>query len=331
MVTNRKIKNSVIAVIGGAGFIGSHLVSELLNQNAKKIIVIDNLFLGEKRNLIHFSKQKVKTYIEDAEHLSNIEYIFNKYDIDIVFNLATKALNHSFVSPASAFSVNTNIVINLLELLRKKKFNSLCHFSTSEVYGSYINSSMSESHPINPTTTYAAGKAAADHAVKSYVDMFDIDAFIIRPFNNFGPRQNYVGKLAGVIPITISRIMENKPPIIKGNGEQTREFIYVNDTVKLTLELIKNVKPGECVNLSSDGELSIITLIDKISQHLNYKGDFIFETDRPADVKKHSANNKKLKTLISNYRVTPFDDALKQTINWYIDEFRNYKINKASY
>ena len=81
MVTNRKIKNSVIAVIGGAGFIGSHLVSELLNQNAKKIIVIDNLFLGEKRNLIHFSKQKVKTYIEDAEYLSNIEYIFNKYDI----------------------------------------------------------------------------------------------------------------------------------------------------------------------------------------------------------------------------------------------------------
>ena len=132
---NRKISNSVILVTGGAGFIGSNLVERLLEEGAKEIIVIDNLFCGREDNLSALlSNQCIFFYKDDAEIMSSLEYIFNRHNIDVVFNCATKALNYSFVNPSNAFTVNTNIAINLLELLRNKKYKTLCHFSTSEVY-----------------------------------------------------------------------------------------------------------------------------------------------------------------------------------------------------
>jgi UDP-glucose 4-epimerase len=321
----RKIEGNVFCIIGGAGFIGSHLVGELLDLGAKKVIIIDNLFLGDKKNLLNYDDNLIEVFIEDAENLSNIEHIFENNNIETVFNCATKALNHSFISPSSSYLVNTNIAINLLEFLRKRKFNTLCQFSTSEVYGSFVNSSMKENHTISPTTTYAAGKAAADLAVKSYVDMFGLDAFIIRPFNNFGPRQNFQGKLAGIIPNTVFRILENKEPIVNGNGLQTREFIYVKDTVRLTLELYRNISSGDCVNLSSDNEISVINLIKTISSILNYSGKFEFHANRVSDVKRHYANIDKLKSIINNVNFTPFDFALRETIDWYINEHGNNK------
>ena len=130
-------------------------------------------------------------YREDAENLQKLDNIFEQHHVDVVFNCATKALNYSFIDPSDAFSTNVKVVLNLLELLRHQKFVTLCHLSTSEVYGTTIYEPMDELHPKNPTTTYAAGKASADLAVESYVKMFNVDAMIMRPFNNFGPRQNY--------------------------------------------------------------------------------------------------------------------------------------------
>ena len=114
MHNHRIIEGNIYCIIGGAGFIGSHLVGELLNLGAKKVIIIDNLFLGDKKNLLNYDDNLVEVFIEDAENLSNIAEIFENYNIESVFNCATKALNHSFISPSSSYLVNTNIVINLL-------------------------------------------------------------------------------------------------------------------------------------------------------------------------------------------------------------------------
>ena len=148
-------------VTGGAGFIGSHLVDGLMANNARQVIIVDSLFLGSEDNIQSAVAKGAVFYKEDIEYKENLEYIFDKHNVDIVFNLATKPLNYSFVNPGNAFTTNVNGVINLLELQRKGKFKSLCHFSTSEVYGSAIYEPMDEKHPKAPTTTYAAGKAAA--------------------------------------------------------------------------------------------------------------------------------------------------------------------------
>lgn len=315
------IKSSVVLVTGGAGFIGSHLVDRLIDEGAKQVIIVDNMFLGSEENIGEAVAKGAVFYKEDIEFAQSLEYIFDKHQIDIVFNLATKALNYSFINPANAFDTNVRGALNLLELQRKGKFKALCHFSTSEVYGSAVYEPMDEAHPKNPTTTYAAGKAAADLAVESYVNMFGVDAFIVRPFNNYGPRQNHKGLLAGVIPITAWRLMNDIPPEIHGDGLQSRDFIYVEDTIDAVVNLYPVLATGESVNISTDNRCDIKTLIAMICEHFNFQGKIVQKEARGADVLYHNASNEKVKSLIS-YRLTPFDQGLAKTLEWYREKFK---------
>lgn len=310
------IKNSTILVTGGAGFIGSHLVDRLITEGAKEVIVVDNMFLGSEDNLKDAISKGAILYKDDIEITSSLDYIFEKHNIDIVFNCATKALNYSFVNPKNAFDTNVNSILNILEHQRKGDFKTLVHFSTSEVYGTAVYEPMDEKHPINPTTTYAAGKAAADIAVYSWVNMFDLDAFIVRPFNNYGPRQNYRGYMAGIIPITAFRILNGTNPEIHGTGLQSRDFIYVFDTVDAIIKLYTMMGKGDSVNISTDGQVSMKNLIYKIIDIMDYKGEILQKEARSADVECHNACNEKIKSMI-DYELTSFDDGLEKTIRWY--------------
>ncbi len=316
MFDRPNIENSTILVTGGAGFIGSHLVDSLIKANAKEIIVVDNLFLGTERNLTEAVAQGVIFYKDDIEIPSSLDYIFERHSIDIVFNCATKALNYSFVNPKNAFDTNVQGILNILECQRKGKFKTLVHFSTSEVYGTAVYEPMDEQHPIKPTTTYAAGKAAADMAINSWVNMFGLDAFIVRPFNNYGPRQNHKGYMAGIIPITVWRILNSIPPEIHGSGLQSRDFIYVHDTVSAIIKLYPKIKASEAINISTDGQITVQEVISKIADIMKYEGNILKKPSRSADVECHNASNKKIKSLI-DYQLTNFDTGLLETINWY--------------
>ncbi len=317
-ISNRPlIVGSTFLVTGGAGFIGSHLVDRLLKEGAREVVVIDNFFTGDEQNLeLALKTGRTVLYRDDAELSTSMEYIFAKHQIDIVFNCATKALNYSFLNPANAFSTNVNVALNLLELQRKGLFKTLCHFSTSEVYGSAIYEPMDEAHPKNPTTTYAAGKAAADHAVESYVRMFDLDAYIVRPFNNYGPRQNYKDYLAAIIPITVWRILNGISVELHGEGFQSRDFIYVHDTVDAVIKLHNVMPKGESVNISTDNQISIRDLLQNICVEMDYQGSIVKKPERKSDVLCHNASNKKIQTMI-DYSLTPFDQGLSETLAWY--------------
>ncbi len=313
----RRISGSTVLVTGGAGFIGSHLVDRLLEEGAEHVVIVDNLFVGDEANLTQaLASGRATFYRDDIELMNSLEYVFARHAIEVVFNCATKALNYSFLNPANAFATNVNGVLNLLELQRAGRFASLCHFSTSEVYGTAVYEPMDEAHPRAPTTTYAAGKAAADLAVESYVKMFDVDAIIVRPFNNYGPRQNHKGLLAGVIPLTAWRLLNGVVPEIHGAGTQTRDFIHVADTVDAVVKLFGVLEAGECVNISTDNEVSVHSLIGRICEHFDYTGDILRKPGRKADVMCHKASNAKIRALI-DYQLTPFDSGLARTLDWY--------------
>jgi UDP-glucose 4-epimerase len=318
MTPQREIYGKTVLVTGGAGFVGSHLVDRLLVEGAAHVVVIDNMFLGSDENLAEAQTTgRLSFYKDDAEFITSLNYIFSRHPIDIVFNCATKALNYSFLNPANAFATNVKVTLNLLELQRQGVFKSLCHFSTSEVYGSAVYEPMDEKHPRNPTTTYAAGKAAADLAVESYVHMFRLDGFIVRPFNNYGPRQNYRGLLAGVIPLTAWRILTGGTPEIHGDGKQSRDFIHVRDTIDAVVKLFRVLPAGESVNISTDNQITIGELVMRIAAMLGYRKEIISKPLRQADVLCHNASNHKVRGLI-DYSLTDFDTGLRETLDWYV-------------
>jgi UDP-glucose 4-epimerase len=317
----KEIKGSVVLVTGGAGFIGSHLVDRLLDEGARKVIVVDNLFLGNRDNLSAACERGALFLEADAEDRSFMERTLKAHEVDIVFNLATKALNYSFIDPLDAFETNVIVIGNLLELQRQGLFTTLCHFSSSEVYGTALYEPMDEKHPYNPTTTYAGGKAAADIMLKTYVNMFQNDAFIVRPFNNYGPRQNHKPPLAGIIPLTAKRILEGEAPQIHGTGKQSRDFIYVLDTVDAVLRLYDKVAPGDEVNISADSMITMEDIITKIGILMGYEGEIVRKPRRGADVDCHHATNAKLQGLI-DFCPRGFDDGLALTIDWYKERLR---------
>lgn len=322
MINERQIIGKTVLVTGGAGFIGSHLVDRLLVEGAAHVVVIDNMFLGSDENLVDAQATgKLSFYKDDAEFVTSLEYVFSRHPVDVVFNCATKALNYSFLNPANAFGTNVIVALNLLEFQRRGVFSTLCHFSTSEVYGSAVYEPMDEQHPRHPTTTYAAGKAAADLAVESYVHMFGLDAFIVRPFNNYGPRQNHLGLLAGVIPLTAWRILCGQVPEIHGDGMQSRDFIHVRDTVDAVIKLFRVLSAGESVNISTDNQVAIGDLVNKIAEILSFDGQIVRKPARQADVLCHNASNQKVRALI-DYSLTDFDAGLRETLAWYVQRHK---------
>lgn len=270
---------------------------------------------------------KISFYRDDIEFANSLDYIFVQHSIDTVFNCATKALNYSFLNPSNAFSTNVTGVLNLLELQRAGRFKTLCHFSTSEVYGTAVYEPMDEKHPRNPTTTYAAGKAAADMAVESYVRMFGVDAFIVRPFNNYGPRQNHRGMLAGIIPLTAWRLLNGIAPEIHGTGKQSRDFIYVCDTVDAVVKLYDVMSAGDNVNISTDNQFTIEQVIYRICGYFGYAGDILRKDARKSDVLCHNASNERVQKLI-DYKLTSFENGLVQTLAWYEDELGSKRERK---
>lgn len=309
-----------VLVTGGAGFIGSHLVDALLGEGAARVAVVDNFFLGKEENLVDARRshgEKLRVYREDAGDLAAMTAILASEKPTIVFNLATKALLYSFFNPVGACRTNIDVALVLGELLRLGAYERLVHVSSSEVYGTAQTVPMTEDHPLLAETSYAAGKAAADLLLGSYVRMFGLEILTIRPFNNYGPRQND-GSLAAVVPLTIRRIAGGERPVIEGDGLQTRDFIYVGDTVEAILRLAsRHGTRGEVLNVGSGHETAIGEIVRTICDIMNYRGQIDHVEARVADVRRHRAGIERANALIGEVAPTPLAEGLRRTIDWY--------------
>jgi UDP-glucose 4-epimerase len=308
-----------VLVTGGAGFIGSHLV-DALAETAARVAVVDSLVLGSEANLEDARRRApdvVTFHREDAADPDALRAIVEREQPDVVFNLATKALLYSFFNPPGAFRVNTDIAANLCELGRRGGYGRLVHVSSSEVYGSAIGVDMAEDHPLLAETTYAAGKAGADLLVSSYARMFGLDVVIARPFNNYGPRQG-ASHLGAIVPVTIRRVLEGQAPVIQGDGEQTRDFIYVADTVGALCRLATSAISGaETFNVGSGIETSVNAIVGTLCEHLGYVGPIEHQPERPADVRRHRANVDRYRERFGEPSTTSLRDGLARTVEWW--------------
>jgi UDP-glucose 4-epimerase len=310
-----------IIVTGGAGFIGSHVVDAVFEAGAEAVVVVDTFFLGREDNL-HSARERhgdaLTVYREDAGDLTAMTAICHAQRPDIAFNLATKALLYSFFHPVGAFTVNVSIAAALAELMRHKLLAKLVHVSSSEVYGSAQHISMSEDHPLLAETSYAAGKAAADLLLMSYVNMYDVDVVTVRPFNNFGPRQNDAA-FAAVVPLTIKRLLAGEPPVIEGDGEQTRDFVFVQDTVAAILALATlDAASGRTLNIGSGRETPIRHVIDTLCDIAGYTGEVVHAPARRADVRRHRADVRLAEELLGPVARTGLRAGLERTYDWHV-------------
>lgn len=309
-----------VLVTGGAGFIGSHLCDELLAENATKVVCVDNFFLGKMDNLETALKyNNFILYRDDARQFGVMQSIIEREQIEVVFNMATIALNYSFFNPFDAYMVNVEIANTLLELLKVGAYKTLIHTSSSEAYGTARYSPMDENHPTDPTTPYAAGKAAADMMVHSFSKVLDLDISIVRPFNNYGPRQNAEGPLAGIIPVTAKRIKNGGKPIVNGDGEQTRDFIYVKDTVRgLLLAYKKEESRGKIINLGSGKDMTMNSLLQGICDYMGYNGEWEHKEERTSDVRNLCANIARARNILEFEPDISFEEGIRETLDWYM-------------
>jgi len=306
-------------VTGGAGFIGSHLVDRLIGEKPSNLVVVDNFFLGKESNLqeARANYPKLRIMRQDASDQKAMKQIMKDEAIQVVFNLAVTPLPASLTRPRWAYEENMAIVLSLLELIRDHDFDTLIQFSSSEAYGTSLYAPMDENHPLNGLTPYAVSKAAADELILSYCHLFGIDAAILRPFNNYGPRQNE-GSYAGVIPLTVNRILSGEPPIVYGDGKQTRDYLYVTETADAAVRVYNCAKTrGRALNIGSGGETSINTVVQLIVQYLSCKEPIVYQEPRPGDVRRHIANIFLAEELIDFSPKVDMEEGMRLTVEWY--------------
>ena len=315
--------NKSVAVTGGAGFIGSHLIDRLINEKPSNLVVIDNFLLGKEQNLSSAKRKypKLKVYRQNATKMRQMEDLLRKESVDVVFNLAIVCLPECLTKPKSGYDTNVELTSVICDLARKGLYKTLVHFSSSEAYGTAENIPMMESHPLKPTTPYGASKIASDHLALSYVQTYGIEASIVRPFNAYGPRQNEKA-YAGVIPVTVRRIFHNEAPIIYGDGLQTRDYTYVTDLADAAVRVCKEEETrGKILNIASGKETTIKDLVVKIAEMMHSKKPVVYKEPRPGDVRRFFGSNIVARALIGYKPKIDLEEGLRLTIKWYAELF----------
>jgi len=260
-----KIENSKILVIGGAGFIGSHVVSELLKTKVKEVVVYDNFTRGEKSNIKDSLKDSRCHLYSNGGDIRDIDLLNDAMKgMDIVIHLAAMWLLHCKDYPRTAFHVNIEGTFNVLEACVLNNIKRLVYSSSASVYGDAVEVPMTEEHPFNNRNFYGATKVAGEAMCRAFYDRYGLDYVGLRYMNVFGPHQDQTAAYTGVIPIMLNKIDANEQPVINGDGSQAYDFIYVEDVGRYNVSAIESEKTDEFYNVGTGVQTSIRELCDTI-------------------------------------------------------------------
>ncbi|MCJ7593325.1 MAG: SDR family NAD(P)-dependent oxidoreductase, partial [Desulfobacterales bacterium] len=311
-------------ITGGAGFIGSHLVEECLMRGFK-VIVLDNLSTGKRGNLPsnHRDLEFIEGDITDAQQLSTI--IKNNGKIDYVFHLAAiPSITLSKEDPVYAPQVNFVGTLMLLNAFRDQRIRKFVYTSSSAVYGDTREIPVGESAPPAPISPYGADKMGGEYFLKIFNDSFGLPTVACRLFNVFGERQDPSSPYSGVISIFFDRVMAGKQgktsglPIY-GDGNQSRDFIYVKDIARALLSLAESEKiRGEVFNVGYGSRTTVLELADRIRRLLDVEIDLSFHEPREGDILHSQAAVEKLKATGFEFKYD-FDEGLKRLASFLLN------------
>ena len=306
-----------LLVTGGLGFIGSNFILKLLRENNDfEIINIDAELFGADHINLHQIKNSDK-YHFDKGNISNKKFMEEQITkCDAVINFAAESFVDRSISDANPFLVsNIRGAFTILDIVTKQK-KRMIQISTDEVFGSLPNGTATEESKFNPSSPYAATKAAAELLINSYFTTFNSDVVITRCTNNYGPRQ-FAEKL---IPKTIILAHNNKKIPIYGNGKNIRDWIYVDDHCDAVLSALHHGKSGESYNISANNEIDNLTIVRKILEIMNKPETLIeFVEDRPGHDLRYSLDSTKISDQLGWKVKSSFEEGLEKTIQWYLD------------
>lgn len=333
-----------ILVTGGAGFIGSNFVCSALQQG-HELINIDKLtYAGNLDNLDSYQDHKHHHfYKQDICDVTALEEIIFNHQPDIVVHMAAEShVDRSIDSSAEFIRTNINGTHALLEAalkyyrqLKNKNSFRFIHLSTDEVFGALgKEGSFHEEMPYRPNSPYAASKAASDLLVRSYFKTHNLPAITINCSNNYGPKQ-YQEKL---MPLIILHALEQKPLPIYGDGQQVRDWLFVEDHIDALFSIIEKGCVGESYCIGSNNEMTNLSLVHHICDILNdlkpvdknYCDLVTFVKDRPAHDFRYATDSTKLHKDTGWVAKTAFIEGIKKTVKWYVEHFTSLEINAAA-
>ena len=322
---NTKIKGKAILVTGGAGFIGSYLIEELLKYKPSKIFIIDNLMRGSFENMKEFIDNPAVEFIEgDIRNESLLETTIS--NVDYIFHMAALRINACAADPSHGFETMIKALFNIAEYSRKYNIKKIIYSSSASVYGLAQNFPTPETdNPYNNQTFYGAAKLFGEQLFRSYKFMFDLDFLALRYFNVYGPRMDTDGKYTEVMIKWLDCIRDKTSPKIDGDGSTSMDFVYVKDVAEANVAALLSDVTDENFNIGTGRETSLkelLSLLIKINSS-NLKPVFL-ENNTVNPVGRRLADISKAKSLLNYSPKTKLEDGLKELSRWYFEKNKSH-------
>ena len=300
-------------VTGGAGFIGSHIVEELLRRG-DSVRVLDNFSSGKRENLAALSGMP-EVFEGDLRDPAAVKAAVR--GVDVVFHLAAFiSVPESMVDPETCFAINVGGTNNLFEASRQAGVRKLVTSSSTAVYGNTDVFPTTEDTPLAPLSPYAVSKQVNELYAGLYTHVLGLPATALRYFNVYGPRQRPDSAYAAAIPIFLRRLLAGQPILIFGNGQQSRDFIFVKDVVNANLLAADADAGGEVFNVCTGCETSLLDLLEALSEVSPTSPQVQFEAPRPGDIFRSAGSPQKASALLGFQAKTSMADGLKHTLEW---------------
>ncbi len=307
-----------VVITGGAGFIGSHIAEHWVGK--ADVFVLDNLRTGYEENLK--SLPQVKFIKGDIREKDVVEEVLE--GADYVFNLAALvSVPESILKPEETIEINVKGLINILKAAQKFGVKKVVHSSSAAIYGDEPTLPKKVDMPPVPKTPYGITKLDGEYWCNFFSEEYGVGAISLRYFNVFGPRQDPNSQYAAAIPIFVSRAIKNEPILIYGDGEQTRDFIFVKDVVKANVLAAESNLNAGVFNVATGKSITILDLAKKIVEITNSKSEIKFEAERPGDIKHSSADISETVSMLGFSPDFQFEEALRLTVDFFKRKYEN--------